>query len=185
MRSKQIEFLVEQGNLTELFFESADCCASESLWDKFLASGATVFANFAYTDYGALCGGIIDYAVIRYVKENYPSKEGSLIEAAGYGGENMILYGKALSWLRDKLSMEHDDLGELYYSLSDEIFQYESEGARMAAKDLIEHDVDFVGCDEDALAESIEQSNTGMNNTNTPDFYADEVMQRYRKIMSE
>lgn len=156
-------------------------CMSDKLIGELIENNVTEFANFAYTDYGSLFGGDLDYSAIRFVRENYKKNEGCAIESTGWGGSNMILYGEALGWFFNKLCINKDTVEELYYGLEDAMCDYEWEGACEDARDLIEHDEDFKGFNEALLASIINENNSGYSYTNRPDYSVSQVLEDYKK----
>ena len=182
MNVYDIERLVKEGKMKLLFSgKEIRLCMTERLANELEENHVSEFANFAYTDYGSLYNGIFDYAVIRYVSEHYAKNEGCAIEPAGWGGQNMILYGPAIEWLRSELMIGNDTLRELECGLEDAILQYEWEGCCEDAKDLVENDENFKGCDVHELARIIEECNSGQSNTNSPDYSYETLLKRWNE----
>lgn len=189
MNSTQINDLVKDGKIKQIYrsLHFGGVCFSERLANELEENHVTEFCNFAYTDYGALHGnGILDYAVVRYVKENYKQNDGCAIEYAGFGGENMILYGNGLKWLREKLSLEEDsdDLGDLLYALEDVIADYEGEAARNEAKEIIKENPDKE-LNETALMWAVRDADSGMNTNGLPDYAEKELWECYKNCLAE
>lgn len=188
MTSTQINDLVKAGKIKQIY-RSKDfggVCFSERLGNELVENNVTEFCNFAYTDYGALHGnGILDYAVVRFVEENYKQNDGCAIECAGFGGENMILYGNGLKWLRERLSLdEPDDLGELLYALEDVIADYEGEAARKEAKEIIKENPDKE-LNETALFWAIRDADSGLNTNGRPDYSSETLWKCYEDCLAE
>lgn len=187
MNSNDINALVEQGKIKQVYRSKnfGGVCFSERLADELAESGAAEFCNFAYTDYGALHGnGILDYAVVRFVEENYKQNDGCAIEFSGWGGENMILYGNGLKWLREELSLSRDSLDELFYALEDVIEQYEEESAEAEVKDIIRCYPDKE-LDEVALKWAIRDADSGMNTNGRPDYSEETLWKCYENCLEE
>ena len=189
MTSTQINDLVKEGKIKQVYRTKnfGGTCFSERLANELAENNVTEFCNFAYTDYGALHGnGILDYAVVRYVEENYKQNNGCAIEPAGWGGKNMILYGNGLKWLREKLSLEEDsdDLGDLLYALEDVIADYEGEAARNEAKEIIKDNPDKE-LNETALMWAVRDADSGMNTNGLPDYAEKELWERYKDCLAE
>ena len=82
-----------------------------------------VVISFAYTDYG---GDFLDKVAIRYFEENYP--ENTLVENAGYGGQNAFVFGEpAQEWIdsTDDYPLGFENIEDLYYEMQNEA-EYES-----------------------------------------------------------
>lgn len=82
-----------------------------------------VVISFAYTDYG---GDFLDKVAIRYFEENYP--ENTLVENAGYGGQNAYVFGEpAQEWIdsTDDYPLGFENIEDLYYEMQNEA-EYES-----------------------------------------------------------
>lgn len=176
MNVYDIEKRVKAGEMKLLFTKEIRPCMSESLANELAEKGVTEFANFGYTDYGSLYGGMADYTIIRYFEENYHG-EGMTIETTSWGGKNMILYGDALKHALEEVAGGKDDFGSLLSGLEDYFCQYEWEGCCEEAKALHE-DERFVKYDEQFLARCIEECNSGQSNTNTPDYSESELLKR-------
>ena len=85
--------------------------------------GDNVVISFAYTDYG---GDFLDKVAIRYFEENYP--ENTLVENAGYGGQNAYVFGEpAQEWIdtTDDYPLGFENIEDLYYEMQNEA-EYES-----------------------------------------------------------
>lgn len=187
MNSEDINSLVKEGKIKQVYRSTSfgGVCFSERLANELAESGATEFCNFAYTDYGALHGnGILDYAVVRFVEENYKQNDGCAIEVSGWGGENMILYGNGLKWLREKLSLERDSLDELLYALEDVIEEYEMEFAEAEAKEIIKYYPEKE-LDEVALKWAVRDADSGMNTNGRPDYSEDTLWKCYEDCLAE
>lgn len=177
MNVYDIERLVKEGKMNLLFSgKEIRLCLSEELSNELNDKGITEFANFAYTDYGSLHGGISDYVVIRYFREKYHG-EGCTIEGTYYNGYNMILYGDALKHLREEVTFGSDDCFALWSGLEDEFTQYEWEGVCEEAVEL-QKDDRFAKYDEEILARCIEDCNSGMSTNNRPDYSERELLKR-------
>ena len=85
--------------------------------------GDNVVISFAYTDYG---GDFLDKVAIRYFEENYP--ENTLVENAGYGGQNAFVFGEpAQEWIdtTDDYPLGFENIEDLYYEMQNQA-EYES-----------------------------------------------------------
>ena len=189
MNSFDIDRLVREGKMNQLFRKHQyGSCMSERLAEMLVSKGVTEFANFAYTDYGCLTGrgGILDYAVIRYFRENYHG-DGCEIEGAGYGGDNMILYGDALKHLREEFCPNRDELDDLLQGMTDYISEYERLNFRKQAEDIIswdkKHDGMFAECDADLLGIALEDVDSGWNTNGFADYSETDLIARYKELV--
>jgi hypothetical protein len=108
-----------------------DAFASDELKEKLMdklgietnSLGDNVVISFAYTDYG---GDFLDKVAIIYFQENYP--ENTLVENAGYGGQNAYVFGEpAQEWIdsTDDYPLGFEDIESFYYDMVNEA-EYES-----------------------------------------------------------
>jgi hypothetical protein len=108
-----------------------DAFASDELKEKLMdklgietnSLGDNVVISFAYTDYG---GDFLDKVAIIYFQENYP--ENTLVENAGYGGQNAYVFGEpAQEWIdsTDDYPLGFEDIESFYYDMVSEA-EYES-----------------------------------------------------------
>ena len=178
MNSYQIDELLKAGKMRLVFGdrERPWTIMSESLAVELVENNMTEFANFAYTDYGAIHGGMSDYAIIRFFEENYHGK-GMSIEGSGWSGKNMILYGDALKYAREEISFGKDDFFSLISGIEDEYTQYQWEGICEEAAKLHKEER-FAKYDEEYLARCIEECNSGQSNTPSPDYAESELLKR-------
>ena len=181
MNVYDIEERVKNGEMKLLFSgKQIRLCMSEELANVLSGLNVTEFANFGYTDYGSLYGGIFDYTVIRYFEENYHG-DGVSIEHTYYNGKNMILWGDAIKHIRDERSPSgKDDCGALLTGLEDYVIQYEWEGCCEEAAQLHKEER-FAKYDEEYLARCIEECNSGQSNTPSPDYAESELLKRLEK----
>lgn len=193
MNSEHISTLVKEGKMKQYFRTSnfGGTCFSDAIANELFEKNVTEFANFAYTDYGALHGsGILDYAVIRYVRENYKSEDGCIIEPTAYFGKNMVLYGAALQWLFEDLSLDKEEIGKcgelsaLCFALEDVLVEYEREAAEKEAKEIIKENPEK-GLNEVALAWAIQDADSGLNTNGTPDYSDNDLWSCYEKCLEQ
>ena len=176
MNSYKIDELLKAGKMRLVFGdrERPWTIMSESLANELAENNVTEFANFAYTDYGAIHGGMSDYAIIRFFEENYHG-EGMSIEGTGWNGKNMILYGDALKYAREEISFGKDDFFSLISGIEDEYTQYQWEGICEEAAKLCKDDERFAKYGEELVARCLEECNSGQSNTPSPD-YSEETL---------
>lgn len=178
-----ISNLVQEGKIKQLFptTKFGGACFSNEIAEELIKNNVTEFANFAYTDYGALHGdGILDYAVIRFVEENYNNNDGCTIEGAAYCGKNMVIYGNCLKWFRNELMLRDDSFDELLENLDDIISDYEKEAAEKEADYIIKMnpDANFI---KEALVWAILDADSGLNTNGIPD-YSDEELKKFYEL---
>lgn len=185
MTTRQIEDLVRQGRLTQVFSDKPNCCASEELWNAFLASGATKFANFAYTDYGSLHGNTaFDCYMIRILENTYKNEDGILVECSGFGGRNCLVYGKALERLIEESCGGEENLNALLWGLEDSLDYCRQLAIREHTEWLIDSVEDYKDADFDVLRNCVWDCDSRMDTNGRPDYSDRELLAQYKAAIA-